>query len=241
MDKNYYEILEIDKKASTEIVEKAYKTLVKKYHPDLQEGTKKQECEEKLKLINEAYEILSNPDKREKYNQEIEYQFQQNIRDKYEDIYEVEDKDVAENVNTDTNYQTNNDYNNKSDINANFAQNNYQSYENTQPSYQNLDEKVRQARQQAEYQKQYYKQMNNAINKAYHDAYIQDLKNRGYKIRYRKTFKDYINGFLSLVIFAFIVVVLWQIPFIRNFFINMYEENEILHYLVDLILKIFNM
>ncbi len=230
MDKNYYEILEIDKKASTEIVEKAYKTLVKKYHPDLQEGSKKQECEEKLKLINEAYEILSNPEKREKYNQEIEYKYQQNIKDKDED------------TNTDTNYQTNNDYNNtKSNINADYEQNNYQSYENTQPSYQNLDEKVRRARQQAEFQKQYNKKMNDAINKAYHDAYIQDLKNRGYRIRYKKTFKDYINGFLSLIIFVFIVVVLWQIPFIRNFFINMYEENKILHYLVDLILKIFNM
>ena len=236
MDKNYYEILEIDKKASIEIVDKAYKTLVKKYHPDLQEGSKKLECEEKLKLINEAYEILSNPDKREIYNQEIEFQSQQNRRDKDRNTYKHENKY------TDTNYQENISNNNAdSYIKSNFVENNYRSYENFQPSYQNLDEKVRQARQKAEYEKQYYKQMNNAINKAYHDAYIQDLKNRGYKIKYKKTFKDYINGFLSLVIFAFIVIVLWQIPFIRNFFINMYEENKILHYLVDLILKIFNM
>ena len=41
MDKNYYKILEIDQDASEEIIEKAYKTLVKKYHPDLQDETQK--------------------------------------------------------------------------------------------------------------------------------------------------------------------------------------------------------
>ena len=41
--KNYYEILEVDSKASPEVIEKAYKTLVKKYHPDLQNGINKNE------------------------------------------------------------------------------------------------------------------------------------------------------------------------------------------------------
>ncbi len=68
MKENYYEILEIDKNASPEILEKAYKTLVKKYHPDLQKNNLKNNYEEKIKKINEAYEILSNPEKREEYN-----------------------------------------------------------------------------------------------------------------------------------------------------------------------------
>ena len=38
MEQNYYDILEVNKNASSEIIEKAYKTLVKKYHPDLQEN-----------------------------------------------------------------------------------------------------------------------------------------------------------------------------------------------------------
>ena len=67
--KNYYEILEISENASQEIVEKAYKTLAKKYHPDLQQGDLKKEYEEKLKTINEAYEVLSNIDRRKEYNQ----------------------------------------------------------------------------------------------------------------------------------------------------------------------------
>ena len=51
--KNYYEILEVDRKASSEVIEKAYKTLVKKYHPDLQENEKQEE-----KQVERAQEII---------------------------------------------------------------------------------------------------------------------------------------------------------------------------------------
>lgn len=65
---NYYEILEVSKNASKEIIEKAYKVLAKKYHPDLQEESNKYIAEERMKLINEAYEILSDENKRREYN-----------------------------------------------------------------------------------------------------------------------------------------------------------------------------
>ena len=68
MNKNYYQILEVDVNASFEVIEKAYKTLVKKYHPDLQENSLKNDSEAKLKLINEAYEVLSNEKKRKNYD-----------------------------------------------------------------------------------------------------------------------------------------------------------------------------
>ena len=68
MKQNYYEILEVDKNASTEIIKKAYMTLAKKYHPDLQNEDVKHLYEEKLKLINEAYETLSDNTKRIEYN-----------------------------------------------------------------------------------------------------------------------------------------------------------------------------
>ena len=56
--KNYYETLEVDKKASPEVIEKAYKTLVKKYHPDLQNEENHVEYEEKMKEINEHINIF---------------------------------------------------------------------------------------------------------------------------------------------------------------------------------------
>nr|WP_206155233.1 molecular chaperone DnaJ [Caldanaerobacter subterraneus] len=62
-----YEILGVDRNASQEEIKKAYRRLAKKYHPDLNPGDK--EAEQKFKEINEAYEILSDPQKRAQYDQ----------------------------------------------------------------------------------------------------------------------------------------------------------------------------
>ena len=69
--KNYYEILEVNKKASKEVIEKAYKVLVKKYHPDLNAGKSKKYSEEKIKEINEAYSVLTDEFMKEQYDMEL--------------------------------------------------------------------------------------------------------------------------------------------------------------------------
>ena len=68
--KDYYAILEVNENASKETIDKVYKLMVKKYHPDLQEGDKKLQHEEKLKEINEAYETLTNEDKKIVYDED---------------------------------------------------------------------------------------------------------------------------------------------------------------------------
>ena len=65
--RDYYEVLGVDKKADAETIKKAYRALTKKYHPDLNPGDKT--AEEKFKEVNEAYAVLSDPDKRAKYDQ----------------------------------------------------------------------------------------------------------------------------------------------------------------------------
>ena len=70
---NYYEILEVDVHASKEVIDKAFKILAKRYHPDTQSDDKKEWAEEKFKKINEAYEVLSNDEKRKQYDIELEY------------------------------------------------------------------------------------------------------------------------------------------------------------------------
>ena len=64
---DYYKVLGIDKKASEGDIKKAYRKLARKYHPDLNPDDK--EAEKKFKEINEANEVLSNPEKRTKYDQ----------------------------------------------------------------------------------------------------------------------------------------------------------------------------
>lgn len=66
-DKNYYSILGVSEDASQEEIKRAYRELAKKYHPDKTRGDKK--AEERFKEINEAYGILSDPEKRKKYDQ----------------------------------------------------------------------------------------------------------------------------------------------------------------------------
>ena len=63
---DYYKILGVDKQASLEEIKKKYKQLALKYHPDRNKGSK--EAEEKFKSINEAYAVLSDPEKRKQYD-----------------------------------------------------------------------------------------------------------------------------------------------------------------------------
>jgi len=65
--KDYYKILEIDKKATPEEIKKAFRKLAMKWHPDKNKDSKA--AEEKFKLINEANEVLSDPEKRKKYDE----------------------------------------------------------------------------------------------------------------------------------------------------------------------------
>lgn len=84
--KNYYDELEVSKTASKEVIEKVYKVLAKKYHPDTTKEADKQLAEEKFKIISEAYEVLSNDEKRKKYDIELE---QANPVISYEDYMQV--------------------------------------------------------------------------------------------------------------------------------------------------------
>ena len=136
MEQNYYEILEVNKNASPEIIEKAYKTLVKKYHPDLQQDENKNKYEEKIKKINEAYDILSDSEKRKKYdlnlkNTEISINdynslYQENINLKNNLNILKEKLNYLNNIQN--NYEKNNLNYNNLENNKNYSENNNINY-----------------------------------------------------------------------------------------------------------------
>ena len=209
--KNYYEILEVDRNASQEVIEKAYRTLAKKYHPDLQQDANKQNAAEKMKIINDAYDTLSDSFKRAQYNEKLKSEELQNQTISIEE----QERILQEN------------YALKQEINRmGNRQSNQPNQEVDQGSIVNmsriLSEQIRAARQQA-----------------YHDAYVQDLQNRGYKIRYKRSFKDYLKLLVSIILTALLCFLIYQIPPVKQFFQELYNENYIFQAIVDIFKNTF--
>ena len=223
--KNYYELLEVSEKASPEIIKKAYTTLVKKYHPDLQPDNKKKEAEEKIKEINEAYEILSDNIKRKNYDAKLQAQRIRDEQSKY------------------ARSNSNNKYSNQ--------HTSYNSSDNT-PKKVIRKPNIKKHNNDNIYQNDYNKVMNEILNNAYNEAYnnaynqayINTLKSMGYEIKYERPFKEKIKIAFSFVCaFFFLSIIgfiLWQIPFIKNYFVDLYNDNSLFKFFVDLFFYIVN-
>jgi DnaJ-class molecular chaperone len=67
--RDFYQVLGLPRTASPDDIKKAYRRLARQYHPDLHAGAKKAEMEKKFKELNEAQEVLTDPEKRKKYDQ----------------------------------------------------------------------------------------------------------------------------------------------------------------------------
>lgn len=81
--KNYYNILEVSENASKEVIEKAHKVLVKRHHPDLQNNNLN--AENKIREINEAYSVLSDPFLKEQYDAELQRERQSKFQNNFQE------------------------------------------------------------------------------------------------------------------------------------------------------------
>lgn len=175
--KNYYEILEVSNKASQEVIEKSYRVLAKKYHPDVQTGTNRYLAEETLKDINEAYSVLSDIHLRQAYDREYSKM-----------------------------------YGNKNEEN-NYSRYNYNKYEEPETSrYQPKREKTNQNKAKANNSgtgiigiiANIINSFKNFRNKDYREKQANDLSQKLIALG------------LTILIMGALILILWNIPFTRN-------------------------
>ena len=214
--KTLYEVLEVSENASAEVIEKAYKVLAKKYHPDLQQQEEKQKAEKKMKEINEAYEILGNEEKRKEYDQKLQQEREEKIK----------------NNQNQNNVYTTNSYTGYSPFHAENVSNNT----TTNMDYER--ERIKAEKKLQKEQEMQRKKMEENLNKEYENAYYNYLRSLGYKVKHSWTKESIKDFFIVLLIMAVIITILWFIPPTHDWMVNFYEQNPILKVIIDIIVSI---
>ena len=208
--KTLYEILEVSENASKEIVEKAYKVLAKKYHPDLQAEGDKQEAEKKMKQINEAYEVLSDEEKRKEYDlklaqerskEEVQKQSQSEYnQNQYRQPYQTQTKPMSE-----------------------------KEYRET------LKRQYQERREEQERQRQ----MQEQYEQRYQQAYEGYLRSLGYKIKYKWTWKRLRDFMITIFIIIVICAILWFFPPTNKLIMDFYNSSAIVQAIIDTVGNVF--
>ncbi len=220
--KNYYEILEVDVKASKEMIDRAFKLLAKRYHPDTKTDDKKQWAEEKFKEINEAYEILSNEENRKEYDIELDYEKNSAIQAlcaKNEHLqHQVEE--LNKQIELLKNAKNNNFYDN---LNTN---NTYQNNKSNQDNENIVQNYIKYAQ-------------NMYANNSYKD-YVEPVTEEELYSYKKSRLKDFLAFLITIAIIIGIGFLLWTIPFTKNFLLNLYENNQPIKAIVDFFLRFFN-
>ncbi len=192
----YYEILEVSRTASNEVITKAYKVLVRKYHPDLeQDENKKEEMKQKMVMINEAYETLSDEEKRRKYDETIAV-FEEKERLEEERKRNIQRKQEQNNTRN-INFAGNTDRANSNISNIEITKNNL------------LNEQLLKAEEEIQMHKK------NIVNQMYED-YYNTLRRMGYKVVFKRPLKERIITYLVLAVVILILLLIYNIPFVRG-------------------------
>lgn len=235
-----YDILEVSRKASKEIIEKAYKTLAKKYHPDLQTAENRAYAEEMMKKINEAYDVLSDDTKRSEYDRQLEEQEQQ----KYEQRQYQQEQQFYQGQQQYQQYQEQQrSYNNANMNYSNSNQNNVydrQQNVNTGTNENNgNDWRSQFAKLNRRDQKKVIKKIEKDANEEYRKQYESYFRSLGFRIKHKWTLKDFIIIGIVILVLTFIFSILWLIPSTHEWLVQIYEENFLIKILVDIIRGIF--
>ena len=212
---NYYEILEVSEKASKEVIEKAYRVLAKKYHPDGKPQEEKAKAEQRMKQINEAYDVLSNEEKRRKYDSDLQWQKQQEEDRKTQEAQRKMQETYEQMLQEERaiNRQNREEKNQRAEQNKSYATNENSKMESA-------------------------KAINEKMQRAYRQAYNDYWRSKGYKIKEKWTWKKTKDLLKALGIILLIILFLWFFPPTHQMLVSFYEDNFIVKAVVDVIVNI---
>lgn len=213
--KDYYEILEVNKKASKEVIDKAYKVLAKKYHPDLQKEENKLSAKTKMQEVNEAYEVLSNDEKRKEYDIELE---------------RIEKQKIEEEVIKKQQYQQEYEQNVYKDIDENEQYDNTTTNGNYTIPFTKKQIKEQEKREKAERKR---------IIEEEQARYRNYLRSMGYRVKEKWTWKRFFKLLKALLILAIAFLIIWIFPPTNKLLKETYNENPIVQSIVRIIGNIF--
>lgn len=210
--KTYYDILEISRFASDEVLERAHKVLIKKYHPDLETDSKKRkEKEEYIKIINEAYETLSDKNKRKEYDLKVFGSTSDNNEEKKEEKeYQKKEDNIV-------------DSNKADEI----------EYERANQIYtEKVNEEIRKAQERIDKEEQAIKEN----LKKYEREYLRSL---GYTVYEPTDWKRVGVTILTIIILLIIIWIIYLIPPFKNSINNEINSDSPLGLLFKIIKSIY--
>lgn len=218
--KTYYDILEVSRYATDEVINRAHKVLVKRYHPDVQKDSesRKKAAEEMVK-VNEAYEILSDKDKKAKYDKKLELEEQRKNMQNASNTYGV--------------YNTNNRRANKN--NASNTRKNGQQYANQ--SMVNIQNS--QTQEEIERQRRLIEMQGDAIRENMRQQYYNQLRSMGYTIKEPFSWKKAKRIVILIVALIVINFLIFNIPFLANLMSELEFSNPILAIFIRILRGIF--
>lgn len=212
-----YEVLEVSENASAEVIEKAYKVLVKKYHPDLQSPENRPASEKRMKEINEAYDILGDEAKRRQYDEKLSAQREMEKQQQNQQSQRRQEQPPQY-----QNMQSNG-------VNQNTRR-------PDQVAYRRYEDMQRR-RYEEELRRQQEKMQEN-MQQEYQNAYYNYLRSLGYKIKETWTWQRTKDLLITLLIIAVICTILWILPPTHKMLVDIYESNPIIKIIVNIIVNI---
>lgn len=207
--KTYYEILEVSENASDEIIKRAYKVLAKKYHPDLQETPEEvKQANLNLVKINEAYEVLSDKDKKEKYDQKL--------RKEKEKEKEKQNRRIEVNK-----YRTE-----KEEGLASEGASGVGSLKNEELLVEEIQKREEIRKQAEKIQEEIERKRMEYLNRL-QDDYYNKLRAMGYNVVYERPLKEKVKSYIIGIITIIILIGIYNIPFIRESIYNIFKDEPL--------------